>query len=273
MGELGACGAPLALTVAAFSIHHGEEPCISGHSGAGNVFFSHCNLSCRFCQNWPISQLGHGGGHEPSDLASKLLRLERRGAHNIGLVTATVQLPSVLDGLAEARSRGLAIPIVWNSNGYESVQALELLEGVVDVYLPDLKYAEPRVAEEISGVPCYVEHARRAICEMHRQVGPLRLDSRGLAWRGLMVRHLVLPGGLSGTAEVLCWLAEQMGPELWLSLMNQYFPAYEVTGSLAGPLARRLGFEEWQAALDALDRAGIELGYVQEWGATRSGRS
>lgn len=265
-GRVGVCGASLALSVAAVSVHRGEEPCIAGSRGAGNVFFSHCNLTCRFCQNWPISQLGHGREHTPEELAGMLLSLQRRGAHNVNLVTATPQLPGLLEALAIARQKGLTLPLVWNSNGYESVEALRLLDGVVDVWLPDLKYADDAVALRLSGAPGYVEAAHAAILEMARQApGGIELDADGLARRGLLIRHLVLPGRLSGTAEVLGWIAATLGRRAWVSLMCQYFPAGPLLQDREPEaLLRRLDEAEWEEALAALEASGLEEGYVQD---------
>ncbi len=262
-GELGVCQIGLEPKVASITVHRGEEPSISGWNGAGNVFFSHCNLRCRFCQNWPISQLGHGRVMTTEELAEGMLRLEAKGVHDINMVTGTVQLPGLLEALAIARERGLDLPVVWNSNGYESMETLELLDGVVDVYLPDMKYGHDEQARRWSGVGDYVDVSRSAILEMHRQVGDLRLDERGIATRGLLIRHLVLPGGLAGTREVLEWIASTLGNQVWIGLMNQYFPTYRAMDD-SGPMSRTITEQEWDQALAWLEEFGFENGYVQE---------
>ncbi len=250
--------------VASYCLHHGEEPCISGERGSGTVFFAHCNLECLFCQNVQISQEWKEGRGvtSPRQLAEIYLDLERQGAHNLNWVSPSHVVPQAVEALALAAERGFRLPVVYNSNGYDDVETLRLLDGVVDIYMPDLKYADETAATELSQAVGYPSNAQAAIREMRRQVGPLRLDASGVAVRGLLVRHLVLPGGLSQTEAVLAFLAEALGKSAAVSLMAQYFPA--ARASAHPRLGRALTKAEWEKALEALDASGIEEGYVQD---------
>lgn len=261
-GKLGACGVGAEPRVAAMSIHPWEEPPLSGRRGSGTVFFSGCTLQCLFCQNFPISQLGVGRLLTVEELAEGMLRLQRKGAHNINLVTATHQMAAFLKALELAVPLGLRLPIVYNTSGYERVQILRLFQDVVDVYLPDIKYDSPLIAERLSGRADYVEANRAALREMWRQTGPLVCNGEGLAVGGVIVRHMVLPEDLSGTASCMAFLAREMGPAVWVSLMNQYFPAHKAHHM--PPLDRKVTAEEYEAALQALYQAGLENGFVQE---------
>ena len=264
----GFCGQPLALQVAAVCSHLGEEPPLSGRGGAGTVFVAGCTMRCRFCQNHQISQperLDPAWSRTPEQLARRFLELERAGSHNIEWVSPTQHLPGLVEALSLARRRGLSLPVVWNGNGYQRVSVLRLLEGIVDVYLPDAKYGERAAAAELSETPDYVEVSRRALLEMQRQVGPLEVDpATGLARRGMIVRHLVLPGRLANTREVLTWIARELGRDTWVSLMAQYYPAHRAAAAGADGLGRRLGAREQRRALSALEAAGLENGWVQE---------
>ncbi|MCU0588596.1 MAG: radical SAM protein [Syntrophobacteraceae bacterium] len=261
-GEKGACGTTAGPVIAAASVHPWEEPPLSGERGSGAIFFSGCTMSCVFCQNFPISQLGVGRELTPEGLAGEMLKLQRRGVHNLNLVTATHQMPAVVRALLVAIPMGLRLPIVYNTSGYEAVETLRLLEGIVDVFLPDMKYSSPEAALYCSGRRDYVAVNRAALLEMWRQVGPLRLGLDGIARRGMLVRHMVLPEDLSGTAECLGFLGEEMGESVWVSLLSQYFPAHKAHGM--PPLDRRILGREYEAALDALEGMGIENGFVQD---------
>lgn len=261
LGKKGACGVGDGPKVAAMSIHPWEEPPLSGTCGSGTIFFSGCTLSCVFCQNYPISQLGVGREMGVKDLAEGMMDLQRKGAHNLNLVTATHQIAAVVEALVIAAERGLRLPVVYNTSGYEHLETLKLLDGIVDIYLPDIKYADSEVARTLSGRGDYVFHNRAALMEMWRQVGPLRVDDRGVAFKGMLVRHLVLPDDLSGTTESLRFMADEMGPHVWVSLMNQYFPAYLACGK--PPLDRKTRVEEYARACSLLDRFGLENGFVQ----------
>ncbi|MBP8645036.1 MAG: radical SAM protein [Syntrophobacteraceae bacterium] len=261
-GEKGACGIADHLKVAAVNLHPWEEPPISGSQGSGAIFFSGCSLRCVFCQNYPISQMGIGRHFTVEGLAREMLDLQKKGAHNLNLVTGTQQIPWVIEALLHAVPRGLSIPLVYNSSGYECLEVIRLLEGIVDIYLPDIKYADPAAASFCSMREDYVRVNRRALLEMWKQVGELRCDSEGVAVRGMLVRHLVLPGDLSGTRDCLYFLSTRMGPSVWVSLMNQYFPAYLAMGM--PPLDRKVSLEEYEEAEACLEEFGLVRGFVQE---------
>jgi putative pyruvate formate lyase activating enzyme len=262
-GEVGRCRSGAEPKVASWNLHPWEEPPISGTRGSGTIFFSGCTGRCRFCQNYPISQLGVGREVSVERLAEMMLELERKGAHNINFVTPTHWVAAILGALCHAAQKGLRLPLLYNTSGFERVETLRLLEGVIDIWLPDAKYADDLVARRLSGFPDYVEHNRAALIEMFRQVGPeLVVDREGIARRGMIVRHLVLPGGVAGTREVMQWLADHLGREIHVSLMDQYFPAYRcVEDALLG---RKITDDEYEAAFDALELAGLENGWVQE---------
>ncbi len=261
-GERGFCGAGALAKVAAVSLHHGEEPPISGTRGSGTVFFSHCNMTCLFCQNYPISQLGNGREMDTDTLAGELLRLQKIGAHNVNFVTPTSHAVQLADAVRTARNRGFRIPVVYNTNGYDSPESLSLLDGIVDVYLPDAKYRSPVLAKEISGTPDYVEHNVAAIAEMVRQAGFLAAGEDGIATRGVLVRHLVLPGKVEETERVLAHLAATFGRDLPLSLMGQYFPAFRA-GTTPG-FKRKLTASEYKRAVKAAERLAFRTVFIQE---------
>jgi putative pyruvate formate lyase activating enzyme len=250
------------VRLAAATIHRGEEPPISGRRGSATFFCSNCSLSCRFCQNYPISQLGHGRPVDPGQLARRMLQLERRGAHNVNIVTGTHYAPWIAAAVRTGREAGLSIPVVWNTSGFENPQTIELLRGTVDVYLTDVKYANDAIALELSNAPEYFATAIRAAQLMTEQVGPLQIDDDGVARRGVVVRHLVLPGGLSGTRAVLEQLVSRLGPEVPVSLMCQYFPAHRAHGDPL--LGRRVTREEYREAVRALGECGISRGWYQD---------
>jgi putative pyruvate formate lyase activating enzyme len=245
------------------SVHHGEEPPLSGSGGSGNIFFSGCNLFCIFCQNYPISRLGVGRAMAVGDLASAMFSLQEKGAHNVNLVSPTPWIPQILEALLLARKEGLRLPVAYNSSGYESLATLRLLEGVVDIYLPDMKYATAGRARRYSGVSRYVPVNRRAVSEMLRQVGPLPAGREGAVSRGVLVRHLVLPRELGETAAVLRFLGK-MNPRPPVSLMFQYFPAGEAVDHIL--LGRKLWRQEGRGALRALGRNPLLEGWTQDYG-------
>ena len=240
-----------------------EEPPITGTRGSGTIFFSGCTGKCTFCQNYPISQLRYGNTVSIERFAEMMLELQGRGAHNINFVTPTHFVPQILAAVDAAAGQGLRLPLVYNTSGYETVETLRLLEGVVDIWLPDAKYTDDRIARRISGFPRYVAHNRAALREIFRQVGDaLVLDEDGIARRGMIIRHLVLPGGLAGTAGVMRWIAAELSPNVYISVMDQYFPAYK---ALDDPiLGRKITPEEYDAALEAFEAAGLENGWMQE---------
>ncbi len=260
--EVGRCHAPFEPMVSSCNLHFGEEPPISGERGSGTIFFTWCNLRCVFCQNYPISQQGVGNAITVEKLAENMLSLQKRGAHNINFVSPTHYSHAAGEAILMARRRGLTIPIVWNSNGYERIETLKRLEGLIDIYLPDLKYCEDRPARKLSGAPKYWEVATRALTEMQRQVGELELDEEGVAVKGLLVRHLVLPGELSGTKKVLSFLADNLGKQTYVSLMSQYFPAHKAPD--IPEVSRRITAAEYNRALEALEDSGLENGFAQD---------
>lgn len=261
-GERGACAVGKRLVLSSMNLHFGEEPPLSGWRGSGTIFFTSCSLRCVFCQNYPISQLRHGREVSVQELASGMLRLQARGAHNINLVTPTHFGPQIMVALLLAFEEGLDLPIVYNCGGYESVEMLRLWEGIIDIYMPDMKYSDKAYARRYSGVPNYPAVNRVAVAEMHRQVGPLQIDAEGIAQRGLLVRHLVLPEGMAGTEEVMRFLAEEISRDTYISLMRQYFPAYKAVE--LPPLNRRITRGEYAAAQRMLERYGLERGWMQE---------
>ena len=262
-GERGFCRAGAEPIVASWNVHPWEEPPISGTRGSGTIFFSGCTGRCLFCQNYPISQLGVGNTVSVQRLAEMMLELQDRGCHNINLVTPTHFVPQILAALELAIEEGLRLPLVYNTSGYERVETLQLLDGVVDIYLPDAKYADDETARRLSGFVRYVEANRAALREMFRQVGDeLVLDGEGIARRGLIVRHLVLPEGLAGTPKVLRWIAENLSPRVHVSLMDQYFPAHKAVGHPV--LGRKITAEEYAEALRAFEEAGLTNGWMQE---------
>jgi putative pyruvate formate lyase activating enzyme len=246
-----------------YRLHCGEEPPLSAGAGSGTIFFSGCNLRCVYCQNHPFSQQGRGHPVRPGQIAEMMLRLQDQGCANINLVTATHVLPPVLAGIRLAVRNGLRVPIVYNTNGYESPRALALLDGVVDIYLPDMRHADPAPALRWSRAPNYVEVNGRAILEMWRQTGPLEtLD--GTARRGLIIRHLVLPGALDQTRRVLRWIRRNLGARVAVSLMLQYTPAFKAANTPHHPLGRTLRPREQEEALQCLLDEGLLEGWVQD---------
>jgi putative pyruvate formate lyase activating enzyme len=255
--------------VASYGAHHGEEDPLRGWAGSGTIFFSWCNLRCVFCQNWDISQRGAGREVEPRELADIMLELQEQGCHNINLVTPSHVVAQIIAAVAEAAPRGLRLPLVYNTGGYDSPEALALLDGIVDIYMPDMKYGDSALARRYSKVRDYVEANRAAVKEMHRQVGDLVLDERGIAQRGLLVRHLVMPQGIAGTEQVLKFLAEEISPDTYLNLMDQYRPCYRADEY--PEIARPISAQEYREALEAAARYGLErLDHRQAHGLARA---
>jgi len=241
--------------VASYGPHHGEERPISGSRGSGTVFFAWCSLRCVFCQNWELSQRGVGSEVDAEGLAAMMLELQEIGCHNVNLVTPSHVVAQVLEALAIAAGAGLRLPLVYNTGGYDSPEALALLDGVVDIYMPDMKYGDSDLARRYSHVREYVQVNRRAVREMHRQVGDLVLDEHGVAVRGLLVRHLVLPGDVAGTDQVLAWIASEVSPTTYVNLMAQYRPCYRA--SEHPPLDRRPALAECRHARELAGRLGL----------------
>jgi putative pyruvate formate lyase activating enzyme len=257
--ELGVCATAAEAVVAFFGPHFSEEPVISGRRGSGTVFLANCNLSCCFCQNHHVSQLPAafvGRAVSSEGLAAMFIELQDRGCHNINWVSPSHQVPQLVRALSIAARRGLTLPIVYNTNAYDAISTLELLEGIVDVWMPDLKYAEAEVGAGLSGVSDYPQRARAALAEMYRQVGDdFDLAPDGALRRGLLVRVLVLPGDLAGVERSLEWMADHLSPRVAISLLAQYRPAHRAAGTTSFPeLARPITGGEWHAAVTALER-------------------
>jgi putative pyruvate formate lyase activating enzyme len=223
-GELGLCRTGDRPVVASYAPHFGEEDPLVGQRGSGTIFFTHCNLYCIFCQNWEISHGGEGEEISIEDLAAMMLILQKRGCHNINFVTPSHQVYQILAALPAAIEGGLNVPLVYNTGGYDALETLRLLDGVVDIYMPDFKFWDPQVAKDLTQAEDYPEIARQALKEMHRQVGDLVMDEQGVARRGLLVRHLVLPDGLAGTREIMEFLAREVSPNTYVNVMGQYRP-------------------------------------------------
>ena len=235
--------------------HHGEEDCLRGSRGSGTIFFSGCNLRCVFCQNWDISQKGLGRPVNIEELCAMMLELQACGCHNINLVSPSHVVAQLLAAVAVAARRGLRIPLVYNTGGYDSLEALALLEGVVDIYMPDMKYGDSQTARSYSHVRDYVSVNRAAVREMHRQVGNLVLDEQGVARRGLLVRHLVMPKDVSGSRDVLAFIAREISPNTYVNLMDQYRPCYRAREYAA--LDRPISRVEYETALQAARDCGL----------------
>ncbi len=256
--EKGNCGIGRVAVLSSVAPHFGEEPCLVGEGGSGTLFFAGCNLNCIFCQNHDVSkepEAWHEAGHH--ELASFMLSLQARKVENINLVTPSHIIPDILAALVLAMEAGLNLPIVYNSSGYDLPETLRLLDGVVDIYMPDFKFSDPAVADRCAGKPDYPDVAKAAIREMHRQVGDLTLSDRQVAIRGLLVRHLVLPGGNAGTAEVMRFLKEEISPNTCVNVMDQYFPAHEAHRH--PPFDRRVSREEYIEARQIAVDAGLRM--------------
>lgn len=261
-GEQGFCRSGEEVIVSSYNAHFGEEPPLVGNFGSGTIFFTHCNLKCVYCQNYPISQLGNGNKVSLPELAKMMLALQKRKCHNINLVTPAHFVPQILKSLKLAIKMGLCIPIVYNTSGYDSVNTLKLLDSVVDIYLPDARYADNEIARKYSSAPNYFKIIKKSLKEMYRQVGDLAVGKTGVARSGLIVRHLVLPGSLSGTKKIMHFIAREISPHTYISLMAQYFPAYQA--DQFPHLSRRINRKEYREALRAFKEEGLENGWFQE---------
>jgi putative pyruvate formate lyase activating enzyme len=268
--ELAACYSGRLPIVSSYTAHFGEEPPLVGSRGAGNIFFGNCNLRCVYCQNYQISQthkeqLKNEVSHQR--LAEMMLELQRRGCHNINFVSPTHFAPQMARSILLAAERGLRLPIVYNTNAYDSVEVLQLLEGIIDVYLPDLKYAEDAAGYLYSKVKGYKDYSRKAIVEMHRQMSDaLVFDKNGLLKRGLIIRLLVLPNELGGVGESLAWIRDSLGPGVAVSLMAQYYPTHQAAQNQRYILlSRRIRESEWLTAVSALTELGLDEGWIQEF--------
>ncbi len=255
-GETGVCKTGQRAVVYSFDAHFGEEAPLVGSHGSGTVFFTHCNLLCNFCQNYDISSEGLGTEVGDDRLASMMLSLQDEGCHNINFVTPSHVVPQILSALATAVQEGLRVPLVYNTSAYDSVETLRILEGIVDIYMPDFKFWDPDVAERTCAAPDYPEVARKAFLEMYRQVGDLVLDKRGIAQKGLLIRHLVLPEGLAGTREVMRFIASEVSADSYVNIMAQYRPCGKASEVKA--LSRRIMEEEFKEAIRIAKEEGIK---------------
>jgi len=255
-GELGFCQATAKLMVYAAQPHFGEEISLVGRRGSGTIFFSNCNLRCVFCQNWPISIKGNGRQVQDEDLAGLMLHLQNIGCHNINLVTPTHVMPNILNATRIAFQKGLRIPLVYNTSGYERVEMIKILDGIVDIYLPDIKYMDAAKASKYLSVASdYPKKAKDAVLEMHSQVGKHRTDSRGIAVRGLMIRHLVMPNNEAGTEKFVRWVAENLPKSTYVNIMHQYYPEYK---AFEYPeIDRRISVQEYLEAMRWADEYGL----------------
>ena len=266
-GKIGRCKAKDKIKIALYSTHNFEEPCISGTKGSGTVFFSNCNLKCIFCQNYEISQKGRGKEITIEELARIFLKQQEKGVENINLVTPTSYVVQIIEAIKIARKNGLRIPIVYNTNGYENVDTIKMLDGYIDVYLPDLKYVDDELGKKYSKVENYFEIATKAILEMQKQVGKTKVNENGVIKKGIIVRHLVLPGNIENSKKILKWLKENLNEENYVSVMAQYFPTYLVKEKEEyKEINRKLTKEEWKKIEDFIDELDFKNGYIQELG-------
>jgi putative pyruvate formate lyase activating enzyme len=255
--RFGVCKVGRYAVVSSYFAHHGEEDCLRGWRGSGTIFFCGCNLRCVFCQNFDISWQLQGVPVSPARLARMMLELQAAGCHNINFVTPEHVVPQIVEALPLAIEGGLRLPLVYNTGGYDSLESLELLDGLIDIYMPDFKYWDAAMARRYSRVPDYPEVARRALKEMHRQVGDLVLDARGVARRGLLVRHLLMPDNVAGTEEVMNWLVRELSPHTYVNIMAQYHPAGRVSWQEFPEINRRPTRAEYAQAVTAARRAGL----------------
>jgi len=253
--DVGKCRTPREAKVSSYGPHFGEEAPLVGRRGSGTIFFTNCNLRCLFCQNYSISQLGEGQKVSKEELAYIMLSLQAKGCHNINLVSPTHVVPQVLESLELAVESGLHLPLVYNSGGYDSVETLRILDGIVDIYMPDMKYDDDETARELSGIENYPEINKAAIKEMHRQTGDLEINEEGVAQRGLLVRHLVLPHGLAGTKGIVNFLSEEISRNTYVNIMAQYRPCYNAFQIPS--LGRRISSTEFREALSLAQEAGL----------------
>ena len=264
MEKFGRCKATDKIKLAMASIHNFEEPCISGENGSGTVFFSNCNLKCVFCQNYKISQEGLGREITIEELADVFIDEQNKNAENINLVTPTMYVYHIIEAIKIARSKGLRIPIVYNSNGYENVETIKKLNGYIDVYLPDLKYIDDDLAFKYSGIKNYFENATAAIKEMYNQVGSPVLDENGMIKKGLIIRHLVLPSNIQNSKNVLKWINDNMDKNVFVSVMAQYFPTHKAKEF--PEINRKLTMDEYKEIENYLYSLDLDNGYIQELG-------
>lgn len=261
-GAQGFCRTGLEPKIFSYMAHHGEEPPISAKRGSGTIFFSNCNMACAYCQNFEFSQLGKGKPSEVQELASFMLELQVSGCHNINLVTPTHVIPQIISALDQAAAKGLNIPIVYNTGGYELPEIIRFLDGVVDIYLADCRYGDAQMGLKYSAATDYPRYNQAAVLEMHRQTGIAEIDGRGVLKKGLVIRHLVLPGNISGTENVMKFIAGELSKEVYVSLMSQYSPYYKANSFKE--ICRRITLDEYKQAQEAMHKYGLHNGWTQE---------
>ena len=262
MEKCGRCKCGKDVKISLYSLFHYEEPCISGTKGSGAVFFSNCNLNCVYCQNYKISQLGAGKEISIDELAKIFLDLQNKGAENINLVTPTAYVYHIIEAIKIAKSEGLILPIIYNTNGYESIDTIRMLNGYIDVYLPDFKYYDNSLGKKYSNINNYFEIAQEAILEMYYQVGLPKLDENNMIQKGLIIRHLILPNHIENSKNVLLWIKENLPKDVYVSIMAQYFPTYKAKD--IDLLNRKLNIEELQEVKTFFENLGLENGYIQD---------
>lgn len=260
--EKGFCKTGLKPMVCSFMPHHGEEPPISGQRGSGTIFFSHCNMHCVYCQNYEFSQIGEGKEVDFQELADFMLQLQDMGCHNINLVTPTHVMPQILKALLLAIPKGLRLPLVYNTGGYELPEIIKLLDGIVDIYLPDMRYADNDAAIKYSSAPDYTRYNQESLKEMHRQVGVAKIDQEGIIKKGLIIRHLVLPDNIAGTDKIMQFISTQLSKDTYISLMSQYLPCYKA--AQFKEILRRITLKEYQDAKDTMYKWGLSNGWIQD---------
>ena len=260
-GQIGYCGCGKEMVIARYSLHKWEEPCISGFNGSGTIFFSYCNLGCIYCQNYDISILHKGKVVSVEEFSDICIKLQNKGATNINLVTGCMYIPLIVEGINIAKQNGLHIPIVYNSSGYESIEGLKLLEGIVDIYLPDFKYYDDKIALKYSKVNNYYKYTSLAIDEMYRQVGRNKFNKNGIMVKGVIVRHLVLPGCIDDSMRIIEYLYGKYGNSIYLSIMNQYTPVRKIN---VDELDRVVTDFEYEKVIDYAYDIGVRNAYIQE---------
>ena len=263
-GHIGRCKATDKIKIALASVHKFEEPCISGENGSGTIFFSNCNFRCKFCQNYEISQEGLGKEITIEELSDIFISEQERNVNNINLVTPTMYVYHIIEAIDLARKNGLTIPIIYNSNGYENIETIKLLNGYIDVYLPDFKYYNDKIAEKYSGIENYFEYTTKAIKEMYNQVKNPVFDENGIIKKGLIIRHLILPNYIENSKHVLKWIRENLGKDVYISIMAQYFPTYKAKQDEF--LNRKINKKEYKKIEDYIFELGFENGYIQDLG-------
>ncbi len=263
-GQLGYCRAPYVPVLSSAMPHHGEEPPISGTGGSGTLFFSYCNMKCVYCQNYQISQMEEGNEKNTKKLSDIMLKLQKMGCHNINLVSPTAWVPQIVSALAIAREKGLNLPLVYNTGGYDDPEIIKMLDGVIDIYMPDMRYSDDRMAYKFSKVKEYTKYNRKSVTEMYRQAGGLKVDKNGIATKGLLIRLLVLPDDVGGLKDTLDFIKQNLSTDVYLSIMAQYHPVYKAAGY--AQINRSITSSEYLEVVDHAQKLGFEWGYIQDPG-------